>query len=108
VESIPIWVSLVGAGVSLVTVAGSAVAYVVKLYLDRSERRRQAFFELMKMIDSPAPIAQKVAAVYRLREFPEDRDFIVRFCKTQRDNIKGPATEPLQIEMDATRQFFES
>jgi hypothetical protein len=106
-DQIPIWVSLIGAAVSLLTIAGSAVAYVVKLYLDRGQRRRQEFFELMNLIDSPAPIAQKVAAVYRLREFHKDRDFIIRFCETQRNNITGLGADALRSEMDATREFLK-
>lgn len=87
----------------LLALAGSSVAYVVKLYQDAAERRRNHFFELMGFIDSDRPIATKVAAIYELRQFPEHKDFIVRFCTTQRSNVTGPGSQPLIDEMDATR-----
>ena len=70
--------------IPLVTIAGSAVVYVVKLYQDSAERRRNQFFELMQFIDSDRPIATKVAAAYELRRFPEHKDFIMRFCQNLR------------------------
>ncbi|NVP55587.1 hypothetical protein [Mycoplana rhizolycopersici] len=83
------------------------MGYVVKLYQDAAARRRDQFFELMAFIDSrDRPIATKIAAVYRLRDFPKDKDFIVRFCESQRENIQGDAARFLRDEMDATAQFF--
>lgn len=106
-EAVPIWVTLLGFAAPLIALAGSAVGYVVKLYQDASVRRRDQFFELMAFIDSKdRPIATKVAAVYRLRDFPEDKEFIVRFCQSQRENIQGDAARLLRDEMDATAQFF--
>lgn len=68
---------------------------------------RDQFFELMAFIDSKdRPIATKVAAVYRLRDFPEDKEFIARFCQSQRENIQGDAARLLRDEMDATAQYF--
>lgn len=61
----------------------------------------------MTFIDSKGgTIATKVAAVYRLREFSQDREFIIRFCETQRDNIQGEAAKLLRDEMDATAAFL--
>jgi hypothetical protein len=102
-NSIPLWITLLGFAAPLVTLAGSAVAYVVKLYQDGAERRRSHFFQLMQYIDSDRPIATKMAAVYELRQFPEHRDFIIRFCQTQRSNIAGTSAHLLTAEMDATR-----
>jgi hypothetical protein len=102
VTAVPLWITLVGFAAPLLALAGSAVAYVVKLYQDRADRRRAQFFELMQFIDSDRPIATKVAALYELRHFPEHRDFIVRFCETQRENITGPGAQALIAEMDAT------
>jgi len=48
----------------------------VKLYLDRAERRRKDFFKLMDLIGGQGSIANKVAAVYELRRFPEHKEFI--------------------------------
>jgi hypothetical protein len=102
-------VTLLGFAAPLVTLAGSAVAFVFKLYLDAGERRRNHFFDLMDKIDAQSSVAKKVAALYALRQFPEHRDFIVRFCKTQRSNISGPGTASatLVAEMEATQAFFE-
>jgi hypothetical protein len=101
-------VTLLGFAAPLVTLAGSAVAFVVKLYLDAGERRRNHFFDLMDKIDTPSSVAKKVAAVYELRRFPEHRDFIIRFCGTQRANITGDGSATLIAEMEATQAFFEA
>jgi hypothetical protein len=106
-NSVPLWVTLLGFAVPLMTLAGSAVAYVVKLYLESAERRRNRFFELMQIIDSDSRIAKKVAAVYELRRFPEHRDFILRFCTNQKTNITGVGAHILVAEMEATQAFFE-
>jgi hypothetical protein len=106
-NTVPLWVTLLGFAAPLIALAGSAVAYIVKLYQDAAQRRRDHFFELMKFIDSTQPIATKVAAVYALRQFPEHRDFIVRFCNTQRANITGVGAPLLAAEMKATQEFFE-
>lgn len=58
----------------------------------------------MKYIDSSNPVATKVAAVYELRRYPEHREFVIRFCETQRGNITGAGAQALVDEMDATRQ----
>jgi hypothetical protein len=108
-SNVPLWVTLVGFSAPLIALAGSAVGYVVKLYQDASNKRRDRFFELMAFIDDRnRPIATKVAAVYALREFPEHKDFIIRFCETQRSNITGVGTELLAGEMDRTREFMQS
>ena len=107
-NSVPLWVTLLGFAAPLITLAGSAVAFVVKLYLDANERRRNQFFDLMDKIDSQSSIAKKIAAVYELRQFPEHRDFIIRFCKTQRSNITGTGAATLVMEMEATQTFFEA
>jgi hypothetical protein len=106
-STVPIWVTLVGFAAPLLALAGSAVAYVVKLYRDAAEKKRRHFFELMEFIDSPRPIATKMAAVYELRPFPEHKDFIVRFCQLQRNNIAGNGAPILIAELDSTREFLE-
>jgi hypothetical protein len=90
------------------TLAGSAVAYVVKLYLEAGERRRDNFFELMRMIDTSGTIAAKVTAVYQLRSFPDHRDFIIRFCTLQQPNVTGEGAAPRIAEMQATAEYFRS
>ena len=106
--NIPGWVTLVGVVGPLVTLAGSALAYVVKLYQDKRDRRRREFFELMQYIDGPNTIATKVAAVYSLRQFPEHEDFIVRFCDNQRGNVTGVAAQILVTELDLLKKHFVS
>jgi hypothetical protein len=101
-------VALFGFAVPLLTLAGSAVAYVVKLYQDAAERRRNQFFELMQFIDSERPIATKVAAIYELRRFPEHKEFIIRFCETQKDFVTGGSAPTLILEMEQTRKFMQT
>lgn len=103
------WIALIGIIVPLTTLSGTA-AYVVRLFQDAGNKRRGQFFELMQYIDSPTPIASKMAAVYQLRQFPEHRDFVIRFCESQRGNIAGAPTSvgPLQAEMDGTRDFMRT
>jgi hypothetical protein len=105
---VPLWVTLLGFAAPLITLAGSAVAFVVKLFLEARERRRNQFFDLMDKIDGQSSIAKKVAAVYELRQFPEHRDFIIRFCKTQVANVTGGASATLIAEMESTKVFFET
>ena len=62
----------------------------------------------MQFIYSTHPIATKVAAIYELRRFPEHKDFIIRFCETQRSNVSGLAAQALIGEFDATRDFFKA
>jgi len=107
--SIPLWVTLTGFAAPLLALAGSAVAYVIKLYLDFADRRRNQFFELMQFIDNKdGTIATKVAAVYELRRFPQNRDFIIRFCLTQRENVVGAASHSLIDELDCTLEAMRN
>lgn len=98
----------IGVIVPLLTIAGSSVAFVYKTYRDARQDRRKQFFELMDLIDNKGTIAAKTAAVYQLRFYPEHKDFIIRFCDAQGENITGPesATRILSAEMRATRHFF--
>ncbi len=107
-NTVPLWVTLLGFAAPLLTLAGSSVAYVVKLYLDASERRRNHFFELMQFIDSDRPVATKVAAIDEFRRSPEHKDFIIRFCEAQRSNVVGPTSQTLVAEMDATRAALQA
>lgn len=107
-NSVPLWITILGFAAPLLALAGSSVAYVVKLYQDAAEKKRSQFFELMQFIDSGRPIATKMAAVYELRRFPEHRDFVVRFCESQRSNVDGVGAALLQAEMDATANVLRS
>ncbi|MBL4917730.1 hypothetical protein [Szabonella alba] len=101
-------VSIVGVAIPMLTIAGSALAFVWKSFRDAKEDRRKQFFELMTRIDTHGTIAGKIAAVYHLRYFPEHKDFIIRFCDTQKDNINGDAARLLAEEMESTRDYFRS
>lgn len=107
-NSVPLWVTLLGFVAPFIALAGSAVAFVWKVYRDGADRRWTQFFDLMKFIDSKdLPIATKCAAAYQLRHFPEHKEFIIRFCQTQRLNIQGAAATALIAELDATREELE-
>lgn len=101
-------ISIVGVAIPMITIAGSAVAFVWKSYRDARLARHVRFFELMEIIDSKNTIAAKVAAIYQLRTFPEHKDFIIRFCQVQSQNISGDgaAAEALADEMKRTEKFF--
>ncbi|MFN3459740.1 MAG: hypothetical protein ACK4ZN_01890 [Oceanibaculum sp.] len=107
-DTVPLWVTLIGFAAPLIALAGSAVAFVARQYQEAAVRRRNQFFELMEFIDAHKTIARKMAAVYRLRDFPEHADFIIRFCDVQRSNIDGPGAGILQLEMDETKNFMKS
>lgn len=89
-------VAIIGVVLSMMTIAGSAVAYVIRVYSDARLRRRNQFFELMQKLDERGTIASKLAATYQLREFPEHREFIIRFCTSQQENTTGDGS-PLLI-----------
>ena len=98
----PLWLAIGGIAVPLLGLAGSAVAYVIKLYRDSAERRRQNFFQLLQYVDGEGPIAAKMGAVYALRDFPEHAEFVERFCRTQRNQISGANAQALIDEFDRT------
>lgn len=92
----------------VITLCGTAFAYVLKLYLDREEKRQNDFFKLMQFIDSKElPIATKMTAVYQLRRFREHKDFVIRFAESQRNNITGPSAEILSQEIKLTEEFMK-
>jgi hypothetical protein len=108
-NSVPLWITLLGFVAPFMALAGSAVAFVLKSYRDAADRRWNQFFDLMKFIDSKdLPIATKCAAIYQLRRFGEHKEFIVRFCNTHRDNVEGPASAALVVEFDDTRRALEN
>ncbi|MDB5476695.1 MAG: hypothetical protein JWP49_2206 [Phenylobacterium sp.] len=100
------WVTLLGVVGPLATLAGSALAYVIKSYRDRADSRRRQFFELMQFIDGSGPLATKMAAIYQLREYKEHRAFIVRFCVQARTAIAGSTAQVLIAELDETRRVM--
>jgi hypothetical protein len=103
----PGWLTLIVAAVPLFGIAGSAVAYVVKLYLDSAERRRKRFFELLGHIDGQGPIAAKLGAVYALRHYKEHREFIKRFCESQMNQVVGENAKSLVDEFKRTAAAVE-
>lgn len=103
-----VFLNFVGVIIPMITIAGSAVAFVWKSYRDTAAERRAGFFALMDRIDTEGTIAGKIAAVYQLRFYPEHKDFIVRFCESQQANITGGGTKLLADEMNKTLDFFVS
>ena len=99
---------LIGIVLPLMTIAGTALAYVIKIYADAREKRRNEFFELMNFIDGDGAIAAKMAAIYQLRAFPQHKDFIVTFCEANMDNVSGPAAHLLKGELSRTAEYFRT
>lgn len=99
-------VAIIGVVLSMMTIAGSAVAYVIRVYSDARRRRRNQFFELMQKLDERGTIASKLAATYQLREFPEHREFIIRFCTSQQENTTGDGSQLLIGEFKRTVAFL--
>ena len=60
----------------------------------------------MKLIDGPDPIASKLTAVYQRLQFTEHKDFIIRFCVTQKDQITGSNAASLADEMQQLIDYF--
>ncbi|WP_155856324.1 hypothetical protein [Acidiphilium cryptum] len=101
----PSWLAFISFLIPLFTISGSAIAFIVKLFIDRSDKIHNRFFDLLKIIDSKEPIATKMGAVYELRNFPQHKEFIIRFCESQNSNIIGSdtAVSALRAEMDSTK-----
>ncbi len=98
----PSWVSAVIVAVPLLGLAGSAIAFVIRMYLEAAERRRLRFFRMIEYINGQGGIIEKLAAMYQLREFTEHREFLIRLLEMQRGNITGDQKENLVAEMDRT------
>ena len=96
------WVSAAILAVPLLGLAGSAAAFVIRMYLEAAERRRIRFFQMIKYINGEFGIIEKLAAVYQLREFTEHRVFLIRLLVMQRGNITGLQRDNLVAEMDQT------
>lgn len=100
---------IIGVIIPMLTIAGSSVAYIIKIYKDGKEKRQNYFLSLMALIDGAGTMAGKLAAIYQLRMFPEHKEFIIRFCDNQRHNLSG-STESVRIlsdELEATMEFFK-
>jgi hypothetical protein len=101
------WIAWSGVAIPLRGLVGDALAYVVKLYQDARVKRHERFFELMKYIDSrDLPLATKLAATYQLREFPEHKDFIIRFFEATGTRVSGEAADILNGELKRPADFL--
>lgn len=83
----------------LITLAGSAVAYIVKLFLDLADRRRRHFLELVGLLDQPGTLAGKLAAVYQLSRYRRHKDFLIRFFDNRDTIISGTSGDVVKEEM---------
>lgn len=99
-------VALVGIIVPLLTIAGSAAAFVWKGFREAKQHRQQLLFSLMDKIDTNGTLASKQLAVYQLRFFPEHKEFIVRFCEANKNKINGDGAKILEAEMQETIDYF--
>jgi len=99
---------IIGVIIPMITIAGSAATYVFKAFRDARQKRQSDFFNLMALIDTQGTIAGKMAAIYQFRNFPEHKDFIIRFCEQQSQNLSGneEAVRILASEFMNTRNFF--
>jgi len=101
------WIAIVTAAGTVLTLAGSAIAYFMKLFLERADRRHAEFLKMVDYIDGKDPLAKKLAAIYLLRTFPEHRDFVIRFCDHISPNIIGGAAAQMQTELALTKAHME-
>lgn len=103
IEGLANWIAEHGAQVALalplVTLAGSALAYIVKLFLDLSDRRRKHFLELVQLLDEKGTLAGKLAAVYQLSQYRRHRAFLVRFFENREKIVDGTTGDVLKEEM---------
>lgn len=103
IESMGTWLSEHGAQLSvflpLMTLAGSAVAYIFKLFLDLSDRRRKHFLELIGLLDQQGTLASKLAAVYQLSRYDQHRGFLIRFFEKRDMIVSGTSGDVLKEEM---------
>ncbi|WP_137680515.1 hypothetical protein [Aurantiacibacter suaedae] len=100
----PEWLTIAITVIPLAGIAGSAIAYIIRLYQEAGERKHRRFFELLGYLDGDGPIAAKLGAVYQLREFKEHEDFVERFCRKVADNVKGESTAALVDELNRTAE----
>jgi hypothetical protein len=96
----PSWVSSALIAVPLFGLAGSAIAFVIRLYIEAAEKRRELFFRLITNFESvDVQLFTRVAAAYRLREFREHKEFLIRFLTPQITTLGGePAAVSLMTE----------
>lgn len=94
--------------VPLITLAGSAVAYIVKMFLDLADRRRAHFLELIGFLDQPGTLAAKLAAVHQLSRYRQHRDFLVRFFENRDTIISGESAAVLKEEMRIAAERLRS
>jgi hypothetical protein len=105
----PTWVSAAIFSVPLLGLAGSAIAFVVKLFQDAKERRHERFFRYMALIDGDAPLVTRLAAVYQLQGFGEHREFLLRYLETFEGSVVGNGLGPdaLKTEMRLTAKALK-
>jgi hypothetical protein len=110
VSEVPSWVSAAIVAVPLLGLAGSAIAFVVRMYFEAAEKRRELFFRLIADFESrDTQLFTRVAAAYRLREFKEHKEFLLRFLEPQLRTLGGePAalklmTDELNLTIEALR-----
>lgn len=103
IDTLTVWIADHSAKLTvflpLMTLAGSAAAYIVKLFLDLSDRRRKNFLELVELLDKPGTLASTLAAVYQLSEYGRHGDFLIRFFGNRDTIISGESGEVLKEEM---------
>ncbi len=103
IEALTKWFTEHGAQIAVIlpviTLSGSAVAYIVKLFLDLADRRRTHFLQLVGLLDQQGTLAGKLAAVYQLSQYRRHKDFLIRFFENRDTIVDGTSGEVLKEEM---------
>jgi hypothetical protein len=111
-ETLISWLSAnaatIGVIIPLITLAGSAVAYIIKMFLDLADRRRAHFLELIGFLDQPGTLAAKLAAVYQLSQYKQHHDFLLRFFDNRDRIISGESADVLKEEMRIATEYLRS
>lgn len=96
--------------VPLIAFAGSAFAYIIKLFLDLADRRKVHFLELVALLDQQGTLAGKLAAVYQLSTYSRDSDkeFLVRLFDNRDKIIEGASADILKEEMRIAAEKLRS
>lgn len=92
----------------LLALAWSAWQYVALQKREEARQRFDKFFRVLEMIGTHGgSIAAKAGAIYELRNYPEYKEVIVRFCDEARNYVSGDAAQILRNEFQETLNYFD-
>lgn len=103
------WLAWAALAMPLAALAWSAVQYILIQKKAEQQRRFDNLFRVMEMVGMrDGSLAAKAAAVYELRNYPEYKDVIVRFCREAEGYVGGDAAQILKTEFNLTVAHFEN